>query len=87
MKIKDGFLLREVAGNYIVVPVGDVAFNAMITLNESGVLIWKTLENGCNKEDLVNALLSEYEISKENAEKDVDLFLEKLAESGILENE
>ncbi len=85
MKIKDGFLLKEVAGNFVVVPVGDVSFEAMLTLNETGLLIWKLLEDGAEKDTLVKAILSEYDITEELAEKDVEAFLQKLSNAGILE--
>lgn len=85
MKIKNGLLLKEVAGNFVVVPVGNVSFNAMLTLNETGHLLWKKLEDGAEKEDLVNLLLSEYDITNEIAESDVNAFIEKLEKAGILE--
>ena len=46
MKIKDGYLHREVAGNIIVVPVGEASmnFNGMINLNETGAFLWKLFE-------------------------------------------
>ncbi len=85
MKIKNGLLLKEVAGNFVVVPVGNISFNAMLTLNETGYLLWKKLEEGAEKEDLVNLLLSEYDITNEIAESDVTAFIEKLEKAGILE--
>ena len=86
MKIKEGFILREVAGNYIVVAVGSAVkqFNGVITLNETGSFLWKKLQEGCEKEDLVNALLSEYEVSEEVALSDVITFIEKLNGAGLL---
>lgn len=86
MKIKEGFILREVAGNYIVVAVGSAVkqFNGVITLNETGSFLWKKLQEGCEKEDLVNALLSEYEVSEEVALSDVTTFIEKLNGAGLL---
>ena len=86
MKIKDGFILREVAGNYIVVAVGDAVkeFNGVINLNETGALLWKTLANGATEEQLVNALLAEYEVDKQTAEKDVKIFINKLTEAKLI---
>ncbi len=86
MKIKDGFILREVAGNTIVVAVGDAVkeFNGVINLNETGAYLWKVLEKGAEEKDLVDALLSEYEVDKELAEKDVKAFIEKLKSSKLL---
>ena len=86
MKIKDGFILREVAGNYIVVAVGDAVkgFNGVINLNETGAFLWKLLEKGCEKEDLLNALLEEYDVEKSVAESDVCAFITKLTEAGLV---
>ena len=86
MKIKDGYLLSEVAGNHVVVPVGNVSFNGMLNLNETGVLIWKKLEAGCEESDLVAAFLEEYDVSKERAEQDVAIFVNKLREAGIIDD-
>lgn len=86
MKIKDGFILREVAGNYIVVAVGDAVkgFNGVINLNETGAFLWKLLEKGCEKEDLLNALLEEYDVEKSVAESDVSAFITKLTEASLV---
>ena len=86
MKIKDGFILREVADSYIVVAVGEAvkSFNGVINLNETGALLWKTLQNGAEEKDLVEALLNEYEVEKELAETDVKLFITKLTEAGLI---
>ena len=87
MKIKEGFVLREVAGNYIVVAVGNAVknFNAAITLNDTGATLWKTLEAGATEMQLVEALLNEYEVSKEIAEKDVCAFVAKLKKENLLD--
>lgn len=88
MKIREGFILRQVSEAYVVVAVGEAAeiFNGMITLNESGALLWKTLQAGCADENaLVRALLAEYEVSEEQAEKDVKAFVARLADAKILE--
>lgn len=86
MKIRDGFILREVADNYIVVAVGEAvkSFNGVINLNETGAFLWKQLENGTDKEALIDALLAEYEVDREVAEKDVETFIAKLTEAELL---
>ena len=87
MKIKNGFILRNVSDAYVVVAVGEAAkdFNGMITLNETGAFLWKTLADGCaDKNELVAKLLSEYDVDKALAERDVDAFVKKLAEQGLL---
>ena len=84
MKIKEGYLLKEVAGNHVVIPVGNVSFNGMLNLNETGVLIWKKLENGCEESDLVAAFLAEYDVTEERAKEDISIFVEKLRKAGFL---
>ena len=88
MKIKNGFILRKVSEAYIVIATGEAAesFNGMITLNETGALLWEKLSDGCDgKEALVDALLAEYDVARELAAKDVDTFVAKVEAAGILE--
>ncbi|MBQ9941023.1 MAG: PqqD family protein [Clostridia bacterium] len=87
MKIKSGFILREVAGSTVAVPVGSnsVTFNGMITLSETGVLLWKKLEDGATQDQLISALLEEYDVDVETAGKDVKSFTDNLIRAGILE--
>lgn len=86
MKIKDGFILREVAGSYIVVAVGSAVktFNGVINLNQTGAFLWELLQKGAEKEDLVKALLGEYEVDEQTASKDVDVFIEKLEQANLI---
>ena len=86
MKVSENFVLRQVADTWVVLPVGQasVDFNAMLTLNESGAILWHALEQGGSREALADALLAEYEVDRETALADVDEFLQKLQEAGIL---
>ncbi len=86
MKIKDGFKLREIAGNFIVVAVGSRVkeFNGVINLNEVSAFIWKKLESNTTEEEIVNALIQEYDVDKQTAEKDCKAFIEKLKEAKLL---
>ena len=87
VKIKQGFILREVAGSYIVVVVGERAknFNAIIKLNETGALLWKGIESGLDEQGLIQKLLEEYDTDKDTAQNDVNRFIEKLKEAGLAE--
>ena len=73
MKIKKNFILREIAGTFLVVAVGEAVknFNAVINLNETGAFLWKALEKGATEEELVSLITSEYEVDKEVAKADV----------------
>ena len=70
MKIKEGYILRNVVGSYVVVPVGQatIDFNGMISLNETGAFLFQKLQQGIEREELVDALAAEYEISRQLAE-------------------
>ena len=87
MKIKEGFVLREVAGSYVVVAVGKAVktFNGIINLNYTGAFLWKQLEKGSNLDGLKSALLAEYDVDEEVAERDAKKFLDKVAEAGLVE--
>ncbi len=86
MKIKEGFVLREVAGDIVVIPSGDTLdLNMMITLNDTGRFLWEILEKGAETEDLVQALTQEYDVTVEDARAHVDVFVAKLNENGLIE--
>lgn len=86
MKIQPGFMLRNIADSYVVVPVGDniVDFSAMITLNETGAFLWNLLTDDLNTEELANALCAEYEVEYDDAKKDVEEFVSILSEKRVL---
>lgn len=87
MKVKEGYVLREVAGNSIVVAIGDgaVDFNGLITINEVGTFLWKLLINGTTRQGLLRAVLEEYDIDEQTAQKDIDEFIEKLRQAGLMD--
>ena len=86
MKLKEGFMLRQVAGEQVVLPVGaNVDFNGMITLNETGATLWKRLEQEAELSDLAAALLAEYEVDAATAAAAAEAFAAKVKECGFLE--
>ena len=87
MKIKEGFIVRSVAGSNVVVPTGSarVDFNGIMTLNETGMLLWDKLTNGAEKDELLKAIVNEYDIDEATAAADIDLFLSKLEGAGLVE--
>ncbi len=85
MKLKEGFILRTVAGETVVLPTNGVTdFDMMITLNDTGRFLWERLETGAEKEELVKAILSEYEVTEEKAVQSVDAFVARLKELDFL---
>ena len=87
MKIKSGFIAKEIAGQYVVVALGAASrvFNGIIKLNESGKFIWDKLSAEAEVDEIVDALLTEYGIDRETAEIDVNKFIDELRGVNILE--
>jgi hypothetical protein len=87
MKIKDGYLLRTVAGSNIVVPVGEgsIDFSGVITLNEVGAFIWKQMSEDTAVDTIVKAVLDEYDIDEATAKADTEEFLDTLRGADLLE--
>lgn len=85
-KASENILLREIAGETLLIPVGEMAIkiHGMISLSESGALLWKKLKDGCTEEDLVDAILGEYEVEREIAISDVKEFVDRMRSIGIL---
>lgn len=87
MKIKEGYLVREIAGCHIVVPVGErvIEFKGIMTLNDTGNFIWKCISDEKTYHQLLSEILNEYEIDEETARADLGEFLASARESGVLE--
>ena len=86
MKIKSSLLLRQVIDFWMVIPmVTDSRSECLMKLNETGALLWKQLQQGAELPDLANALVTEYGISYEQAERDAQQFVQKLKDNDCLE--
>ncbi len=85
MKIRDGYIIKEVAGLHLAVCLEDDANieSAMIQLNETGLLLWEKLVEGAERDELIAHLLDVYDVSKEIAARDTDAFLELLTKAGV----
>ena len=87
MKLKDGFVIREVAGQTVVLPSGsELNLNMMITLNDTGKFLWSLLENEIQEDELVSAILKDYDVDEVTAKNAVANFIASLLEHGFLEN-
>lgn len=88
MKIKDGFLLKNLAGSYVIIPIGEnmVDFKLMITLNETSAFLWKCLETSQTLDQLTDSLTAEYDVSHEIARNDIEKFLQQLRDKGLIED-
>jgi hypothetical protein len=87
MKVKEGYILKNVSGKNIVVPVGEEAinFNGLITLNSSGKMLFEALQRDVEMIQLVQLMLVYYDIDEETAKNDVNAFVNKLKSKGIIE--
>lgn len=85
MKLKDGFILRDVAGEHVVLSVSaDVDLNGMITLNDTGCTLWNRLQSEAELSDLTAALLDEYEVDEATARAAAQRFVDRLKELDLL---
>ncbi len=86
MKIKDGFMLRKVGGQYVVVALGEASrsFNGIIRLNETGRLLWEQLSAEKTEQQLCEALLAEYDVTPQQAQADVSEFVQTLKKAALL---
>lgn len=86
MRISDQFILRQIAGEYIIIPTGQTTlkFNGMITVNEQGAFLWEALKEEITEDALVEAVLAEYDTDRKTAQADVAEFLEVLRQKRIL---
>ncbi len=87
MKIKNGFVMRELAGEYVGIALGDASkiFNGIIKLNDTGKIIWEMLSQGAAQDAIVEAILKEYNAEPSKVEADVARFIETLKGANILE--
>lgn len=87
MKIKKNYVLRKVANDFIVVPIGDEIekFNGMLTLNEPAALLWNCLKEGADEEKLVLVLTANYDVSEAIARRDIQAFIKNLIDADMME--
>lgn len=86
MKVKDGFVLRNVAGSNIVVPTGRACmdFNGMITMNDTAAFIWQCLQQDTTQEAILAEIRKEYQVEEDVARQCIADVLDKLQEAGCL---
>lgn len=86
MKLKEGFMLRQIAGENVVVPLDeDMDRNMMITLNNTGRLLWQKLEEGADLDQLTDALTGAYQVDEATAAAHAAAFVKKLEEHNFLQ--
>ena len=89
MRAKKEFILRNIAGEYMIFPVGDQInqFNGALLINEVSSFIWEKLQSPISREDLLTAITDEYDVDEKNASADLDALLNKLKEYGMIDVE
>lgn len=86
MKVSNQFIMRTIADEHLLIPVGEAAISVkgLIALSESGALLYEKLKGGCSQADLMAALMAEYEVSEDVAVQDVEAFLNQMRELNML---
>ena len=89
MRIKKGFVLREVAGQIMVIATGEASknFHGMIKLNATGKVIWLGLQDGLSEEQIVVRLQEQFDVEADKASQDTRAFMKQMEELGFLVNE
>lgn len=87
MKIASGYTLVTIAGENVVVPLGDknVGLKSLVSLNDTGAFLWRMLERETTRDELLAAMLDEYETDAAQARADIETFAAKLQALNILE--
>lgn len=86
MKVSNQFVMRKIADECLLIPVGEAAMSmsGLIALSESGALLFEKLQDSCTEAELLEVLLAEYDVDPETAKADLDAFLEKMRQLSIL---
>lgn len=87
MKVRKQFVLREITGEYVILPMGKPSpdMNRLITLNEIQAYLWQMLQEEIGFDDLLRRTVEVYDVSEVAAREDIQEFLEILTEGGMLE--
>lgn len=87
MKIKEGFVTREIADSIVAVPTGELVneFQGIIKLTESAKFVWDLLQEDTTMEKLIDALVQKYELNRDTAKADVEKFVNNLKSANIIE--
>ncbi len=87
MKLKGTFVMRDIAGDIVIVPVGETAlsYNGMITVTSTGAAIWQELEKGSDRETIIQSLLKRFDVDYDTAAADTDEFLLNLKSHELIE--
>lgn len=87
MRIKEGYVIRQVMGNYVVIATGEesLSFHGMIKLNETAASIWNYISEGKSEGEIVASMIEEYDIDEGNLREDVQKTIKAFVDQGLLE--
>ena len=86
MRIKQGFVMREVAGQTVIVATGEAArgFRGMIKVNAAGRIIWQGITDGLDEAAIVERIVAAFDVTRDTAEHDVAAFVAQMRDNGFL---
>lgn len=86
MRIKKEFILREIAGEYILIPTGSTTqeFNGLITINDVAAFVWKNIEKVNSVDELISMVLDEYDVDEDVARNDIEEFIQQLKKAEMI---
>lgn len=87
MKIKQGFVMRDVAGQAVAIATGEASksFHGMVKLNDTGAVIWNGIEKGLDEAEIAEQLATSYDVEVGQALKDVESFIARMRDAGLVE--
>ena len=87
MKARSGFILRNLVGEYVLMPVDDNirSFSGSVLMNELSAFVWEKLQTPVTRDELLTEILDAYEVDAETASADLDQLLEDLNRLGMIE--
>ena len=87
MKIKAGYVIRQVMGNYVVIATGEASrsFHGMVKLNETAASIWNYISKGNSEDEIVSLMMDEYDVEESKLRSDVQNTIKALIEQGFVE--
>lgn len=87
MKIKQGFVMRDVAGQAVAIATGEASksFHGMVKLNDTGAFIWNGIEKGLDEAEIAEQLTASYDVEVDQALKDVESFIARMRDAGLVE--
>lgn len=88
MKAREGFILRNLAGEYLLMPKGEKIknYDSVVLMNELSAFVWGKLQNPVTQSDLLEAVLNEYDVDEKTAREDLDGLLAELKEAGVIDD-